>query len=222
MASSASEHIDEGRLDLVPMIDCILLLLIFLMLTIRLGTDEQVINALLPEQGSSATPHRIDEPRRIGIAAWPDGLHPDMQPAEYGRAVAPLLVDGPPQRMRVRVAGRDPILVDLAAVQRSEPGATAELHAQVRSALMSCEEATENRHDQLPVEIHCFSGMDWNAALQLIDAVRAYELALVPAREGRPEVTEMRQINLAPPRMRGMKRPQDEIGEEIWEILHVR
>ena len=46
--ASSSEDVGEGKLDLVPMIDCIMLLLLFFILTTKFSTEEKTITSLLP------------------------------------------------------------------------------------------------------------------------------------------------------------------------------
>ena len=48
MAGDPSEKLEEGKLDLVPMIDCIMLLLLFFILTTKFSAEEKAIASLLP------------------------------------------------------------------------------------------------------------------------------------------------------------------------------
>ena len=57
MAEDPSEKLAQGKLDLVPMIDCIMLLLLFFILTTKFTADEKAIASLLPtDKGQAPTP----------------------------------------------------------------------------------------------------------------------------------------------------------------------
>ena len=81
MAEHAADSIGEGRLDLVPMIDCIKLLLLFFILTTRFTVMDQAIASLLPPSGQ-AQPTRVEAanpPRQIMLSLYPEGF----QPSDY-------------------------------------------------------------------------------------------------------------------------------------------
>ena len=60
MKFKASSHVDEARIDLTPMIDTVMFLLIFFMITTRLGQEETDLGITLP--GSVAQSGPVDMP----------------------------------------------------------------------------------------------------------------------------------------------------------------
>lgn len=60
MKLSSSSHIDEARIDLTPMIDTVMFLLIFFMLVTRLGQEETDLGITLPGMVAQGGP--VDMP----------------------------------------------------------------------------------------------------------------------------------------------------------------
>ncbi len=218
----------EGRLDLVPMIDCIMLLLLFFILTTSFHSPDKQIAMLLPAKGP-ALQHQtiVEEPHVLRIAVYPDGVEPGDSAAAYQRRIDTLLKLGRVPAVRVRIGGAEPFLLLGSDLERGDtPELTAALDglaARIGGALKEREvPATASRHDQVPVEIHCFSGLSWKYALVVLDAVRSYEKDYehdLP-KDAEKAARLRREIAFAPPRLRNYT--VNERGEELAEILAVK
>jgi biopolymer transport protein ExbD len=70
----SDEKIAQGKLDLVPMIDCVMLLLLFFIMTTRFTPEEKQISALLPPHGQAQEIERetITPPQTIHVLVLPD------------------------------------------------------------------------------------------------------------------------------------------------------
>src|SRR5271154_3438267 len=86
MAEDSSDKVGDGKLDLVPMIDCIMLLLLFFILTTKFTPKDLALASLLPtEKGELAqrqTPP-TPPPQQIMLCLAPAGMAPGHQPTEY-------------------------------------------------------------------------------------------------------------------------------------------
>jgi hypothetical protein len=219
----------EGRLDLVPMIDCIMLLLLFFILTTSFRAPDKQIAMLLPAKGPPLPQKQviIEEPHVLRIAVYPDGVEPGDSAAVYQRRIDTLLKQGRVPAVRVRIGGAEPFLLlgsDLDRGDTPELGAALDgLAARIGTALKEREvPAASSRHDQVPVEIHCFSGLSWKYALVVLDAVRSYEKDFehdLPDDANQAALLR-REIAFAPPRLRNYR--LNERGEELAEILAVK
>lgn len=202
MSDTSDDSLDRGRVDLVPMIDCIMLLLLFFMMTTKFTAEEQRLSSLLPTDQGAGDRKTLELPRQINLTVVPAGADPALDAAALQRG----LIDSP-RAADLRIGNRDPLRLhgdgsDLEAI-----------HRYVAEALAPYEIAGAARTEQLPIDIHCFSGMPWRHALAAYDAVRGYELA-------KGSQTIARSVSMAPPRIRDAT-PTIR-GEELWEILHLR
>ncbi|MBA3708226.1 MAG: biopolymer transporter ExbD [Planctomycetes bacterium] len=229
MAESPDDKLAEGKLDLVPLIDCIMLLLLFFILTTKFTSEEKTITSLLPtDKGQAAAPSKpVEPPQMINICIYPAGLYKGGQPSEYfkqlndmraGIAVIP--------KAWIKVGNADPIEMDGGILQKAKSGnqllqQVEQVHVYLNDALAKFEKGGD-RKTQDPVVIHCFSGLSWKYALVCYDAVRAYE-AKVSGRKstGNPsDFDEAREVDFAPPRIRDYS--AKELGEELFEIIHMK
>ena len=107
----------DAEVDLVPLIDCVFLLLIFFILTSRFVPDEFMLSALMPTNGTAkivGPPSVISEQIRIAIT-------PAGAPARASEAE----LDAWSKRARrlggfgvadLRIGGREPLRIDLDAL----------------------------------------------------------------------------------------------------------
>jgi hypothetical protein len=223
-----AEAAADGKIDLVPMIDCIMLLLLFFILTTRFTADEKQISALLPTtQGTVITPAtKIDIPRDINLVVTPTGISRGLKEADYQRTweESERLRGRAPTSAALRIGGSDPLIIDGALFSSTDQqvvlAQVEAIHAYVARELAAREE-TGDRTGQSPVSIHCFSGLSWGYALAVYDAVRAYEAGRQPPSTGpqHPLAESQRTMTFAPPRLRNHT-PQ-ELGRELWELTHL-
>jgi len=196
---------DERRPDLTPLIDIVFLLLVFLLLTTDFVAPERVIHQLLPtDQGPSQEITIIPE-TEIHFAVHPAGISRDMELAalhEFARSPAA----SRPGAVVVRCLDRR-LVVDLAEPPERR---LERIHGFVDGLLADQERPGHERAKQMPVVIHCYSGLAWSHALAVFDAAREYE-----GRHGRPEVisssdwARMRELSLASP-------PQRDYDQRAW------
>jgi biopolymer transport protein ExbD len=234
MAEDVSEKLSEGKLDLVPMIDCIMLLLLFFILTSKFSSEEKAITSLLPTdkgQMASTPTTKVEPPKQINIAIWPAGFPANLQPADYEKRLTAAFKELQATRSELilpdatlRVGGNDPIVMQgkLLKVQGSKElqQHMDQIHAYVKSKLEAYEKAdAASRKDQFPVVIHCFSSLSWKFALVTYDAVRQYEhdkgvkANLADAKA----IAQQREVDFAPPRIRNYS--TQELGSELYEII---
>jgi hypothetical protein len=143
---------NDGRLDLVPMIDTILLLLLFFILTTKFTSEDLAIRAVLPtDQGGGTGRAAVLPPPTVRVV---------VTPAEGGASL--------------RIGGAEPVLLSEADFAADPQAALDRLHLVVSQRLSAFEVAGQ-RHDQLPVAVHAYSQLAWRWALTAFDAVRAYE-----------------------------------------------
>jgi hypothetical protein len=231
MSDDPDDKIAEGKLDLVPMIDCVMLLLLFFILTTKFSSEEKTITSLLPTNKgqAAATPkEKIEPPQTVNICIYPAGMSKGFQPSEYAKQ----LDDMRPSTMTViptawiKVGNADPIEME-GKILRDAGGSAAmktqveKVHVYIKEALSKFEKGGERKKED-PVTIHCFSGMSWKYALVVYDAVRAYE-AETSGRKytGNPsDFDEAREVDFAPPRVRDYS--SKEMGEELFEIIHMK
>ena len=96
----------------------------------------------------------------------------------------------------------------------------AKIHGLIAKQLTTYEKAGA-RKEQNPVTIHCFSNLSWRFALVAYDGVRAYEATKGVKYSGKPEeLLEMREVNVAPPRIRNYS--PNELGNELYEIVQMK
>lgn len=219
----------EGKLDLVPMIDCIMLLLLFFIMTTKFTPDEKQISALLPtDKGTAVAPPSTPEPPKdINLVITPTGISRGLKEADYQRTWHEIerLRGRTPPAAALRIGGSDPLMIDGALFTSSDQAAVQAqvdaIHAYVARELAAREEAGD-RTKQFPVNIHCFSGLSWGYALAVYDAVRAYEARKQPATTGVTSVLAegQRTVTFAPPQLRN--NTVQELGRELWDLTHLQ
>ena len=232
MAHTTTESADDGHLDLVPMIDCIMLLLLFFMMTTKFTADEKAVGVLLPtDKGQRLDPHLIiDPPHMVNISIYPAGLTKGSQPSQYVAHLNRLHVPG--QNIGdayVRIGNREPLLIkgttlakpggtELSEMQRSVDT----IHTYVTDELAKFEKPGEPRNKQNDILINCFSGMSWKFALVVYDGVRAYEgtVGNITYTGDPAQLMLARAVTFAPPRIRDYT--ANELGDELYEIINSR
>lgn len=224
MANADSDtRIEEGKLDLVPMIDTIMLLLLFFLLTTKFTADEQIIASLLPtDKGQGGPPTPVKEPpKEFNIYIVPEG---------YSRAQTSVKVldaqwksEARPKNATVRVGSNMMVMKGGLLQQKpTEDGKkhVEEIHGFVASALASVEQ-TGTRESQVPIVINCFSGLEWKYALMVYDACRNYEGEKGGFKKGSKVDVEAiraaRSVSFAPPAIRNYR--QWEMGQELQNLL---
>lgn len=231
MAEDVGDKIAEGKLDLVPMIDCIMLLLLFFLLTSKFTSEEKAITSMLPtDKGQAMGPSKkVDPPKQINIAIYPTNLPAKLQPADYGLKLK-RIIDAAPRRIipdaMVRVGGNPPIPMQGNVL--AQQGSTElklhmdQIHNYVQQSLEAYDKKdVAERKDQFPVVIHCFSGLSWKFALVAYDAVREFERKKGGfSKPDDPRALEkQREVDFAPPRIRNYS--TEEMGNEIYEIINL-
>jgi hypothetical protein len=224
----------DGKLDLVPMIDCIMLLLLFFILTTSFTTQEKVIGSLLPTTQGDVAIGKVEPPTTISVCIYPAGFTRGYTAEDYQHQLAARGGEVMTGKAWLRIGNREPLAidgallrVDLHAGQAMPVNPEVErIDAYVASALNDYEK-TGARKDQDPVSIASFSGMSWKFALVAYDAVRAYEsgkagkpasakaedaVALTPE-----DLAAAREVDFLPPPLRAYS-PR-ELGEELADIL---
>lgn len=217
----------DGKIDLVPMIDCVMLLLLFFILTTKFTADEKQLSALLPTKGQSISePTKIIPPQDINLVVTPSGISRGLSEADYQRTWNELerLRGRTPPSAALRIGGSDPLLIDGSLFSSSDQDAVKAqvelIHAYVARELTAREEAGD-RTKQSPVNIHCFSGLSWGYALVVYDAVRAYEARHQPPETGVNSILAegQRTVTFAPPQIRNSA--AKELGRELWNLTHL-
>lgn len=219
----------DGKIDLVPMIDCVMLLLLFFILTTKFTADEKQLSALLPtNQGqSNGPPVTIIPPQDINLVVTPTGISRGLKEADYQRTWNEIerLRGRTPPSAALRIGGSDPLLIDGSLFRSSDQDAVKAqvevIHAYVAQELAAREEAGD-RTKQSPVNIHCFSGLSWGYALVVYDAVRAYEARHQPTETGVKAILGegQRTVTFAPPQIRNST--AKELGRELWHLTHLQ
>jgi hypothetical protein len=224
-----SEPERDGKLDLVPMIDCVMLMLLFFILTTSFLSEDKQIAALLPSHGQGsidAVPAPLPPPE-IHLVVVPSGLAPGLDQRGHQdawerlqrmRGAAPITAD-------LRVGGSEPLVLAGGLFASDDPPALQRridaVHAYVQRELAAREQPGDGQA-QAPVNIHCFSGLSWGYALVVYDAVRAYEAGRRPSPAAGSSVFDDRQrtVSFAPPRIRD--HTSRELGQELWELRNLR
>ncbi len=244
MAESPTDKLDEGKLDLVPMIDCIMLLLLFFILTTKFF-DDKAVPALLSSDGQRNTPASAPTPppQQIVLCLAPAGLTPGRQPSDYLSLLHAIEQDLPPggalNQVELHLGGDDPLAVDGRALRGPTTPEQARLmsaiHSYVFAALARRERpGAATRKEQDPVVIRCFSQLPWKFTMVAYDAVRAYERFMAPPPAGggtattgaaaEPDESDprlwalARRIDFAPPPVPNVSRNQ--LGDELYEIVN--
>ncbi len=232
MSEDPSEAMAKGKIDLVPMIDCVMLLLLFFILTTKFTADEKAIASLLPtDKGQAPTPQTkpVEPPKMINICIYPEGLVKGFQPSEYQakyEALKKTVGDVLPTAW-MRIGGGDAIALDGNSFSRkNHPDLKKNIegvHSLVQQRLAERENASvATRKEQDPVVIHCFSGLSWKFALVAYDAVRNYEGQRMGSKMASDPTQwdNAREVSFAPPRIRNYS--AKELGNELYEIVNMQ
>jgi Biopolymer transport protein ExbD/TolR len=232
MTGPTAERSTDDHLDLVPMIDCIMLLLLFFMMTTKFTGPEKAIAYLLPtDQGQPAVASKpSDPPPVVTISIYPAGMTRGFQPSEYLSQLNRLHVPGQVLGdAAIRVGNREPIIVSgrTLTTKGGSDGLALQavldqLHRDIGAELAAFEKAGLARNRQDTVLISCFSGLSWKFPLVVFDAVRAYEGQTAHiAYTGNPdELLAARPVTFTPPRIRDYT--ANELGNELYEIIHAQ
>lgn len=198
--SHANTHDETGKLDLVPMIDCVMLLLLFFILTSSFTSEEQRISALLStKEGQDTTAPSVKQPEIVRVVVLP----------------------GEGRSARVRIGGGEELVLDGAAL--AQPGgagveaAIDAFHAALAARLEVYEKGGA-RTEQIPVEIHCATRLPWRHAIAVYDAVRAYEQARLP--DPSVALSDQRSVAFGAPTVR--RTATDNEGDELERLERLR
>jgi hypothetical protein len=228
--ASMNDDPGDGHLDLVPMIDCIMLLLLFFMMTTKFTPEEKSIANILPtDKGLVATqPSKVTPPQQVNILIFPAGFQRGFGERDYVNQLGALIKQSPNaiiQEAEIRVGNRPETMKIDVKILRQTPGPTltkhvAEIHKFISDQLGPYEKGGADRKGQDPIVIQCFSSLSWQFALVAYDAVRAYEGGLSGIKPPfTPEkLLNMREVTFSPPRIRNYS--EKELGGELFEILH--
>jgi len=221
----------EDRVNMIPMIDTFLFLILFFMLVTKFTPDEKAIASLLPtdkgqSSGASASPLPKEQ---VNIAIYPAGMQKGYQPSQYRDQMSEAVAKGSfNQSVFVRIGGADPI--EIKGTPLSEQGVgspvmkeqVAMLHAYVAQQLAKFEGTAPLRKDLPPVIVSSFSGLSWKYALLAYDAVRAFEASHGGGKlnKSNEDLLNAREVTFAPPRIRNYS--ANELGNELYEVIHLR
>jgi biopolymer transport protein ExbD len=232
MAEDPSEKIAEGKLDLVPMIDCIMLLLLFFILTTKFVAEEKAIASLLPtDKGQAPSPATkpVDPPKMVNICIYPEGFVKGLRESEYQAKYEALkkIVGEVLPVAYLRMGGDEPVPINGNSFSRkNHPELQANMrlvHDTIERGLVRRENpSVAGRKEQDAVVIHCFSGMSWKFALVAYDAVRDYEGAKMGSKMATDpsQWDNVREVQFAPPRVRNYSAKEQ--GSELFEIINMQ
>lgn len=195
--SHASHH--TARLDLVPMIDCVMLLLLFFILTSSFRSEEQHIASLLSTEGGPGPGTPVAQPEIVRIVVLP----------------------GEGRNARVRIGGGEELALDgatLALPGGPEVEAAVDAFHAALAAKLAVYEKDGARTDQTPVEIHCATRLPWRDAIVVYDAVRAYEQARLP--DPSVALTDQRSVAFGAPTVR--RTATDNETDELERLERLR
>ena len=217
----------EDKVNMIPMIDTMLFLILFFMLVTKFTPEEKSISSLLPSQGGITKGQLpVIQPPAITIAVYPAGLEKGFQPTDYERQIAEREQTGTlSDAVCVRVGGDAPIIVQGRPLSETTLGSKemrtqmTDVHTYIDQALAQRDQMAKSRTDLPKVIIACYSGLDWKFALLAYDAVRAHESAAAGVAAITPDdLLAAREVDFAPPRIRHYT--PHELGEELYEIVH--
>ncbi len=232
MSEDPSEAMAKGKIDLVPMIDCVMLLLLFFILTTKFTADEKAIASLLPtDKGQAPTPQTkpVIPPKMINVCIYPEGLVKGFQPSEYQAKYESLknTVGAVLPTAYLRMGGSAAIPLDGNSFSKKGHKDLKKnidmIHQHIAQELLQRENsAVASRKEQDPVVIHCFSGMSWKFALVAYDAIRSYEGAKMGSKMAKDPTQwdNAREVSFAPPRIRNYS--PKELGNELYEIVNMQ
>jgi Biopolymer transport protein ExbD/TolR len=234
MAEDSSDKVGDGKLDLVPMIDCIMLLLLFFILTTKFTPEDLALASLLPiNKGEISLRQQlpIPPPQQIMFCIVPAGMAPGHQPSHYldllhaleGKLPAGGILDA----AELHLGGDEPLAISGAALRDRESPQLTALMAAIHDYVFAALERRErpglaSRKEQDPVVIRCFSRLPWKFALIAYDAVRDFEKSrsgvMDPHDPG--QWGDARSIDFSPPLIRDFT--ANALGEELFEIVNQR
>ncbi len=112
-----AEAAGNGKIDLVPMIDCVMLLLLFFILTTKFTADEKQIAALLPSHGQAIPLNKepvIPPPQNINLVVTPTGISRGLKESDYQNTWNEIdrLRGRTPPAAALRIGGSDPLLIN--------------------------------------------------------------------------------------------------------------
>jgi hypothetical protein len=234
MAEDSSDKVSDGKLDLVPMIDCIMLLLLFFILTTKFTPKDLALASLLPTEKGELTQrlaHPTPPPQQITLGIVPEDMTPGLQPSQYLgllRALEKRLpASGLLDDAELRLGGDEPLAISGKALRDRDSRELTQLMASIHDYVFAALERRErpgaaSRKEQDPVVIRCFSRLPWKFALIAYDAVRAFEASksgVVDAHDP-SHWDDARRIDFAPPLVRNIG--VNVLGEELYEIVNQR
>jgi hypothetical protein len=202
------------------MIDLVFLLLVFFILTTKFIPEEEMISALLPNNGQGDGQRDLQE-EPIQVRVYPAAMSPGM---DVGLLDTLWHHDPSDRQVMVRIGNHDAGLV-LDGQALSSPDGSANqaalsaIHQYIAAHLESRELTVDSRSEQDPVEIHAFSGISWKFALSAFDAVRDYENRYaVGSHDETTMWADAREVRFAPPNIRGNS--ATEMGDELYRIIN--
>lgn len=217
---------EESRLDLVPMIDTIMLLLLFFILTTKFSAEEKVISSLLPtEKGTATTPGPVQPPDEVNVIITPEGFAPGEKGVEA--LDTRWKVNCSPLSANLRITGSPAILAldGKLLEERPSPKQQAhinEIHRFVAQSLSRFETpgSAQDRKKTAGVIVNCFSGLSYKYALVAYDAIRGYESQYSGKGLDNQQLQKAREVSFASPRIRNYH--VWELGEELFEQLGLK
>ena len=223
---AALDDSEESRLDLVPMIDTIMLLLLFFILTTKFSAEEKVISSLLPtEKGTGTSSEPIPIPDEINLIITPEGFAPGEKGVET--LDTRWKANCTPLSANLRITGNPATLAldGKLLEERPSPKQQAhidEIHRFVAQNLSRFETPTsaQDRKKTPGVIVHCFSGLSYKYALIAYDAVRGYESQYSGMGLDNQQLQKAREVSFASPRIRNYH--VWELGQELFEQLGLK
>lgn len=217
---------EESRLDLVPMIDTIMLLLLFFILTTKFSAEEKVISSLLPtDKGQGPGVSTVEKPEEINVIITPLGFAPGEKGVE---AMDTRWKSNPVSKdANLRITGSPAIFVMDGKLLEERPSPRQqkhleEIHAFVAEGLKRSETpaGATDRRKLAGVIINCFSGLDYKYALVAYDSVRGYEGQFSGTKLNNLDLQKAREVSFCPPRIRNYH--AWELGNELYEMMNLK
>jgi hypothetical protein len=210
-------------IDLTPMIDCVFLLLVFFILTMRFSPDDLQIAALLSQRGGGQGMGMPAPTPTTVLAILPDGLPINASRDACARRLAALNAGSAPL-VSLRLGGSEPLVIDprrLSGALADQRAAVDAIHAWIGLRLAEREDAGAPRAAAPPIEIRCFSGLPWKVAMAAYDGIRAFELAAGAPTPAQPrDLADARSVTFTTPPPRAWA--ADAGARELEELARVR
>ena len=208
----STEEQDE-KLNMMPLIDIVFLLLIYFMLTMTFVDDEKWIRHLLETRDGPGKPTQTLEKNEINICVYPAGA------PSYESTVALdhwFKEERNMQQIIYRV-GSSQIIVDSKANMEEE---LERVHDFITHELDRFEINLATRGKQDPIKVHCFSALPWQYAAAAYDAVRGYESGKGFNYKEAGDLLAAREFGFAPSEIRDAYAHQ--YGRELFRLAHLR